>query len=341
MNEPMNELRRDPLSGNWIIIGERIGGKRPFQYEKCPFCPGQEDQTPPPIYTRTDNGSWLVRVVPDRFPVLQIEGDLNKYGVDMYDRMDGIGAHEIIIESPDHKATLGTLSVRNIAFLLETWQQRILDLKKDKRFSYILVFRNQGPGTGVFTAHPYSQVVATPFIPTVVKPNLKSMKRYFELKERCILCDSIAQVRRSGDRIIAQTKNFISIAPFASQSMYETMILPLCHSYEFECDNTWERLEELARLLKRVVGAIESLMLENPSHTLVIHTSPNLDSDNDTEGQWKTLKQDFHWFIRIMPHPNPMSGFERGTGISTNIMSPEKATLLLREKLATIPIDID
>ncbi|MCD6310066.1 MAG: galactose-1-phosphate uridylyltransferase [Candidatus Eremiobacteraeota bacterium] len=337
----MNELRKDPLTGDWLIIGERIGGKRPFEYEVCPFCPGQEYQTPPTIYTVTDNDSWLIRVVPDRYPVLQIEGDLNKYGIDMYDRMDGIGAHEIIIESPEHKATLGTMSVWHLTRLLDTWQMRIMDLKKDRRFSYVLVFRNQGPATGVFTAHPYSQVVATPFIPPVIKPHLKHMKMYYELKERCILCDAIAQVRRENSRLIAETRNFIALSPFASRSMYETMILPCKHYHEFETQNTRENLEELARFLKRIITAIESLMLENPSHTLIINTSPNLGCEYDAGDQWKTIKEDFHWFIHIMPHPQPMSGFERGTGIHTNVLLPEKATSMLREKLATIPEDIE
>ena len=327
----MNQLRKNPLNGEWVIIGDKIGGKTKFSYQNCPFCPGQEEQTPPPIYqVCKPDGGWQVRVVPDKYPVMRIEGDLTKAGQGVLDWMNGIGAHEIIIESPEHASSMAGLAPEHIETILQAWQYRISDLKKDPRFQYILIFQNQGSQTGVFTTHPYSQLLATPFIPTMVKNELKSLKAYYERKERCLLCDLLKQELSLDKRVVLSDQDFVVIAPFASACSYELLILPRHHQYRFELEND-STIKNLAAILKTILQKLEKVFIAEPAFTLTVLTSPNESCEEANADQWKTIKEDFHWHIKITPLLTNVSGLERGSGIHTNTISPEDATIRLKD----------
>ena len=203
----MPELRRDPVIGRWVIISSERG-KRPSKFpvdpdfynaEHCPFCEGKESFTPPEILAFSDNKrepntkGWWLRVVPNKFPALAIEGTLGRQGDGMYDKMNGVGAHEVIIETPEHSLSIPDLKQKQIEDIIWSYRARTLDLKQDSRLEYITIFKNHGFHAGASLAHPHSQLIATPIIPKRVTEEISGSKEYFNYKERCVFCDMIKQ----------------------------------------------------------------------------------------------------------------------------------------------------
>ncbi|HTP27153.1 MAG TPA: DUF4931 domain-containing protein, partial [Anaeromyxobacteraceae bacterium] len=204
----MPELRRDPIVGRWVIIATERA-KRPSDVPSaeghlplrlCPFCPGQEDKTPREVYVTgrpshspSNSPGWKIRVVPNRYPALMIEGDLAREANGIYDRMNGIGAHEVIIETPDHAKDLGHLSDAEVSEVLLAFKARIFDLRNDLRFRYILLFKNRGAAAGATLEHPHSQLIALPVTPRQVQEEIDGARRHYDHRERCIFCDIVMQ----------------------------------------------------------------------------------------------------------------------------------------------------
>ena len=224
----MSELRRDPIVGRWVIISTERG-KRPSDFSDttptkvskfCPFCYGNEKTTPHEVLAYRSNGGppnssgWDLRVVPNKFPALQIEGDLGRVGEGMYDRMNGVGAHEVVIETPDHEKTLGTLSIDEIVKVFFSFRDRILDLQKDRRFRYVVVFKNHGEAAGASLEHTHSQLIALPIVPKLVAEEIAGSKTHFDIKERCVFCDIVRQEIADGLRVVNENKGFLSFCPF-------------------------------------------------------------------------------------------------------------------------------
>jgi UDPglucose--hexose-1-phosphate uridylyltransferase len=332
----MPELRKDPITGRWVIIStDRARRPSDFLREKvvpkggfCPFCPGQEDRTPREIMAYRPNGNgpntpgWTVRVVPNKFPALGIEGDLARRGEGMFDKMNGIGAHEVIIESPEHNQNLATLPDKRVEDVLWAFRDRILDLKKDKRFRYILIFKNHGEAAGASLEHPHCQLIALPIVPSYVREEMDGAKSYYSQKERCIYCDVIRQEIQSSIRVIDDSADFLTIAPYAPRFPFETWILPKQHESAFE-NSPSGHYEGLARALKNVLGRLNQA-LEGPAYNLVIHTSPVMESTNDY----------YHWHMELMPKLTKVAGFEWGTGFYINPTPPEESAAFLREAQA-------
>ena len=210
----MPELRKDPIVGRWVIISTDRS-KRPTDFVResvknkggfCPFCPGNENKTPSEVLAYRPNGTgrdaqgWTVRVVPNKFPALGIEGSLNRSAEGMFDNMNGVGAHEVIIETPDHDATLASLPEKRIEDVLWAYRDRILDLKKDKRFKYIMIFKNHGIAAGATLEHAHGQLIALPIVPKHVLEEIEGAKQYYQYKERCVFCDIIRQETDAGVR---------------------------------------------------------------------------------------------------------------------------------------------
>lgn len=330
----MPELRKDPITGRWVIIStDRAKRPTDFLHEAaphgsggfCPFCHGNEDKTPPEILAyRGDGGGpnsagWWVRVVPNKFPALGIEGDLNRQGEGLFDKMNGIGAHEVIIETPDHAQTLASLPEKRVEDVLWAFRDRMLDLEKDKRFRYILIFKNHGQAAGASLEHSHSQLIALPIVPKRVQEEVDGSKSYYQYKERCIYCDIIRQELDSGIRLISENQDFLTVAPYAPRFPFETWILPKQHASAFENSQT-HLYENLARELKSLVVRVEKV-LENPSYNLVLHTSPVKEANNDY----------YHWHLEMMPKLTKVAGFEWGTGFYINPTPPEEAAKFLRE----------
>src|SRR5580698_4570849 len=239
------ELRKDPITGRWVIISTDRS-KRPIDFVResvqikgnanCPFCPGNEGKTPSEILAYGRNGSgkdtpgWSLRVVPNKFPALGIEGGLDREGEGLFDRMNGVGAHEVIVETPDHKITMATISERSVEETLWAFRDRMLDLKNDRRFRYILLFKNHGEPAGASVEHTHSQLIALPIVPNRVREEVDSAKHYYDEKERCIFCDMIHQEIEAGDRMIIGNDHFVALAPYAPRFPFETWIFPRLHS---------------------------------------------------------------------------------------------------------------
>lgn len=329
----MSELRKDPIVGRWVIISTERA-KRPSDFKPkgpppksglCPFCPGNEDKTPPEILAYRDDGSvpnsagWRVRVVPNRFPALAIEGKLDRKGEGMFDRMNGVGAHEVIIESPQHDMTFSKLESKQIEDVLWAFRDRIVDLSKDMRLQYCLIFKNHGEAAGASLDHTHCQLIALPIVPRAVRQELKSAKEYFEYKERCVFCDVLQQELNDELRIIEQTENFVAIAPYAPRFPFETWILPRQHASNFE-DSQRPEFMDLARMLKGTFQRLEKA-LDFPPYNFVLHTAPVRE---------RNLPH-FHWHVEIVPKLTSVGGFEWGSGFYINPTPPEEAAQFLRD----------
>ncbi len=327
----MPELRKDPISGRWVIISiER--GKRPSDFGMrisakkggfCAFCEGNEYTTPPEILafrpdkSKPNTPGWTLRVVSNKFPALNIEGRLNRQGEGMFDKMNGVGAHEVIVECPDHNLTLSTMPLKSVEDVLWAFHYRMTDLKKDDRFRYVLVFKNEGYDAGSSLEHTHSQLIALPIVPHLVREEIEQAREYYGYKERCLFCDIIRQETETGTRVISENEDFIVLAPFAPRSPFETIILPKKHASSFLPNGNFSFL---AQILQRTLKQIDKV-LNLPPYNMMIHTSPFKDEKNEY----------YHWHMEIIPKLTKIAGFEWGSGFYINPTPPEEAARFMRE----------
>jgi UDPglucose--hexose-1-phosphate uridylyltransferase len=330
----LSELRKDPVTGRWVIIStERSKRLSDFQLESvsippddhCPFCEGHEHMTPRELLSRRRDGThangpgWDLRVVPNQFPVLRVEGTLDRQGEGLFDRMNGIGAHEVIIESPRHQDTLATISDAAVENVLSAFRDRVHDLKRDRRFRYIIVFKNHGTAAGSSLDHSHSQLIALPIVPREVRDEMDGARLHYNTKERCVFCDIVSQDSRDGRRLIAENADMVALAPYAPRFPFETWILPKRHQSAFE-DAPRHEYASLARLLGDILRRMNR-MLENPPYNLLIHTAPLQEAAGDF----------YHWHVEIIPKLTKVAGFEWATGFYVNPTSPEEAAQVLRD----------
>jgi UDPglucose--hexose-1-phosphate uridylyltransferase len=330
----MPELRRDPIVGRWVIIStERSVRPQDLQPSSsqslavalCPFCPGQERLTPKEILAyrprtaEANSPDWSVRVVPNKFPALQVEGEMGREGIGLYDRMNGIGAHEVIIETPNHKDRLGDMPSKRIEDLLWAFRDRILDLKKDLRLRYILIFKNHGAAAGATLEHSHSQLIALPIVPTNVMEEMEGCRAHYEQKERCIYCDIMRQDAADGVRLVADNPEFVCITPYAPRFPFEMWILPKRHAGYFE-ESQRTQFEYLAIILSEALRRLDKALAQ-PAYNFVLHSSPLHEKSGDY----------YHWHLEIIPKLTQVAGFEWGTGFYINPVSPEEAAKALRE----------
>ncbi len=321
------------MTGRWVIIASDRA-KRPSDFTRqpvvpkggiiCPFCPGNEKKTPPEVLAFRQSGAaneagWTTRVVPNKFPALGIEGDLNRQGDGMYDRMDGIGVHEVIIESPEHMATLGEMSEKQIADIFWAWRERMLDLKRDQRLRYVLVFKNHGEAAGATLEHPHSQLIGLPIVPIQVQEELDGTRRYFDFKERCVYCDMIRQELDSNTRIVLEAEHCVAIEPYAPRFAFETWFLPTKHTSHFERDDA-ACVHKFAGMLRTVVRKLDKV-LEKPAYNIVLHSAPLQDESSKS----------YHWHMELIPKLSKVAGFECGSGFYINPTPPEESARFLRE----------
>lgn len=330
----MPELRKDPITGRWVIISTDRS-RRPTDFLResvqikgvsfCPFCPGNEGKTPSEVLaygrncTGKDTPGWSVRVVPNKFPALGIEGNLDREGEGLFDRMNGIGAHEVIIETPDHLATLANMPQSALEQVLWAYRDRALDLKNDRRFRYVLIFKNHGEAAGATLEHTHSQLIALPIVPKRVLEEVDGARHYYDEKERCIFCDMIRQEMEDKTRVVLMNELFVAIEPYAPRFPFETWILPRQHGSSFE-HMPAHSYRSLAELLGNILKRLDSALL-SPAYNFVIHTSPIGEEINEF----------FHWHIEMMPKLTKVAGFEWGTGFYINPTPPEEAARFLRD----------
>lgn len=329
----MAELRRDGIVGRWVVVNtddsfnpdDFTKEQHLFKQEAtCQFCYHRENQTPPEIEairpkdTEPNTAGWSMRVIPNKFPVLKIEGELEKRGLGIFDMSNGIGAHEVLIETPNHRLDLADLSVDEVNNVIGKYISRFKSLSGDDRFRYILIFRNFGDSAGASLEHPHSQIIALPMVPQYVLEKLEGAKAYRQYRGRCVFCDMIRQEYEDKERIITQNDNFISFCPYAPRYPFESWVIPKEHCMHFS-DMSDEERKNLALILKEVLMR-NRLCLSNPSYNFYIHTAPVNDDIGD----------DFHWHIEIIPKLTNIYGFEWATDFYAVATSPRKAAEYLR-----------
>jgi UDPglucose--hexose-1-phosphate uridylyltransferase len=296
---------------------------------ECPFCPGNERYTPKPTQEIRDReGKWLARAFHDRAPLLRIEGDLDRRGEGIFDRMNTVGAHEVVVDTPYHGTRFSQHSAEHIGRIIELCRDRILDLKQDARFRYISLFKDQRPPSPSFHGHSHAQILATPVMPQLLEIELRWCLAHFKKKERCLFCDIVKQELQEDRRVVDRSPDYVAICPFSSRTPYEVWILPVNHSSTFEKDMVRPgHALALARFLKTSLQRLENL---SPEYDLVVHTEPNLQARKPSREWWKTIPEDFHWHIEIRPQ---VEGFRRHLGTAGFYFNPipaEEATVVLR-----------
>lgn len=339
----MSELRWDLLKSSWAIVTtERGRPPRDYTLERervnmtaCPFCYGREEKTPGEIFAIRPEGSpantpgWKVRVMPNKYPALRIEGELHKRSFGLYDVMNGIGAHEVIVENPDHERSMAQLSPAEIQDVLRAYRTRLLDLRKDPRFRYILVFKNHGVEAGAAIPHSYSQLIAVPLTPPVAAAELNVCREYFVRKERCLMCDILSQEEADASRLIRRDEDFLVFAPYASSFPFEIRIVPRRHSHDF-CLTSDQGLARLAETLRDTLQRLH-VLLHDPPYNFILHNAPPMHLRLGKPGYWGSLPYDFHWHIELVPRLTKIAGFEWGTGFHVNPTPPEEAARYLRD----------
>ncbi|HWP85946.1 MAG TPA: galactose-1-phosphate uridylyltransferase [Terriglobia bacterium] len=322
------ELRKDPITRSWVLIGDDEADT--LSSPSCPYCLGSESSLGQPILAiPTDGQPGGLRVYPHPRPLYRIEGEANRRADGIYDRMRSLGAHEVIVESPDHDYALVSAPPDQVAALLRCWALRITDLKNDLRFRYVTVFRNRGELAGQQIRHPHSELTATTFIPRRIVYELRAALEYYQMKERCVFCDIGQQEEQQGLRVVDLTPRYLAVCPFASRVPYELWILPRYHHSSFEADILRHPDQtELAGILQRTLTRLEQLTQE---YHLVLHTSPNTLARTEMARYWTTIDEDYHWHIEILPITEKRSKSYSIKEVYYCALTPEEAATRLRE----------
>ncbi len=327
----MSEIRQNPLTGEWVVIApERAkrGANTVLRAEPaeipnflaaCPFCPGNEALSEERFRMEGDDGGWLVRSVVNKFSVLSPTGDVEHPGCVPAGamRVNGVGLHEVVVESPRHNATMALYPIPHLRRVLEAFEGRFLEFYSDPRVRHVIIFKNQGADAGASQQHPHSQIVGLPVVPGQVVDRLERSRRFFESTGQCLACSILANELAQGCRIVAENSGYVAFIPHAALSPYHLWIFPKSHLPCFSGDL---QPDGLAEILHVVLAKIHG-MLNNPPFNLVIRSL----------GPEETDASHFHWYAAIVPRVNKRAGFELGTGMYINPSSPESCAQALRE----------
>jgi UDPglucose--hexose-1-phosphate uridylyltransferase len=320
------ELRKDPITRSWVVVGrtERV---RPRPGD-CPLCPDNR------VAVRTllelpRQGPWQVRAFPHFRPLYHVEGDPNRTAEGIYDRMEPVGAHEIIVESRDHTRAFQELSEEEMVLVMEAYSSRIVDLKRDGRFKYVTISKNQGVASGEEWTHAHSQVNATTFVPRRILYELRSAREWYRHHERCVFCDILRQEMRQKVRIVDSVGEYYAFCPYASRVPYETWIMPKTHNHQFEHPHAGANRRHLSSLLGRVLRRIQQV---TPNFHMVLHTAPNtLQTKGELSEYWRTIEGDYHWHFEILPILEQQSKSYNLKEVYFNGTMPETAAEQLRK----------
>ncbi len=329
----MSELRRDPLLRRWVIIAPerrvdlitRPRSHPPVAQETpCPFCPGNEHLNPQEIYvdrvqrSEQNPGGWAIRITPDRKPLLRIEGPLERRGIGMFDLMSATGAHELVTDTPDHEAHWADFDLAQMERLLRSYLVRYRDLRNDRRFRHAVIMKNYGAPWSRYP-HQHSHIVAMPFVPRRIDDEFIGAREYYELKERCVLCDALHEEEKRRERIVADNDEFVALVPFASGFPFEIWVLPRRHMHDFGALESRD-LPKLAVIFQEMMSKLRTT-LQDPHFSLALHSGP-LNGERTEE---------FHWHWELIPHLSGEIGMEWATGVYFNPVAPEDAAACLRE----------
>ncbi len=326
----MPELRLNLITREWVIIA-REKGKRPEDFisarekkrlpefvETCPFCPGNESKTPDEQYRIRDEKGWKIRVVPNKFAVLSKEGERRRTNTGLKKSVNGVGTHEVIIETPVHNLTTATMPVEQLKEVIQTYKDRFIEIYKDPRIEHVIIFKNNGPASGTTIEHPHSQIAGIPVIPLQIRSRIENAMRFFDDTGECLLCKTINDEITDGARILSNTEHFVSFIPYAALSPFHIWIFPKRHSGSFS-DLRSEEIWDLSINLKSTMAKLY-YGLEHPDFNYVIRSGKPGNTDSEF----------IHWYIGIVPRVAMASGFELGSGMYINPLMPEISAEFLR-----------
>lgn len=330
----MSEFRHDDVTGRWVIIApERAARPNDFPVERrkmcggfCPFCEGHEDKTPPEVMALRHPGAapnrpgWQVRVVPNRFPALQPEKGLTKSPAGLREQMTGFGVHEVIIDTPKHVLSVSEVPAAELKDALTAYRDRLQTLAQDRRIEYGMLFKNVGVSAGATIEHSHTQLIGLPVVPDAVQTELDNARRYHRSKGVCLFCRMIEEELAAGARIAAASEHFVAITPFASRFPFETWVMPRRHEARFDRHDPGTDAD-LAQTLCSVLTRMDAA-LGRPAYNYLVHTAPLR----------KKADAHYHWHIEIIPSVTRAAGFEWGTGIYINPVSPESAAAFLAQQ---------
>ena len=331
----MSELRQDPTTKEWVILAPERG-KRPQQAPKkrltdelpawdasCPFCPGNETKTPDEVFripVSSEASAWEVRVVPNQFAALTPDGDSTVMEKERFFRKrPGFGVHEVIIETPSHNTPMALMEYQHVEKILIAYQERYNALKKNRHLKFITIFKNHGWAAGTSLVHAHSQLVATPIMAPYYHRKFDVAHEYYADMGRCLYCDLLAEELEKGERVVAETEQFVVFHPYASRVPWETWIMPNTHYASFGLFPA-THLAELAMVLKDTIFCLYR-WLDNPAFNLMIDTTTTEDEDDPY----------YHWHIRILPRLTTIAGFEMGSGIYISTALPEDTARLMKQ----------
>lgn len=341
----MRELRKDPVLNRWVIISTERS-RRPqdlqarydhfagFDLARDPFKEGNEHLTPPEIYAVRPKGSkpngpgWKVRVIPNKYPALKIEGDLNPRGYGLYDRMNGVGAHEVIIEHPDPYMLMHDMPVSALVDVFATFKMRLEDLSRDKRFAYVLAFKNHGHEAGASLHHSHSQIIATPIVPKRVMEELYGAQAHWHVKRRSIFVDIVDQELLTQERVVYENEHMLALCPFASTSPFEIHIIPKRQNSDY-CRASILEIQALVEAVKVCLLKWQGALGPIP-YNFLVHTAPNDTEMSGIRQEFPLLDAFYCWHLEMFPRIAKAAGFEWGTGYYINPTPPEEAAEFLR-----------
>lgn len=338
----MPEMRKRATDRGWVIIATERS-KRPQDFKipteerrggtGCPFCYGHEDETPPEVLALgrerggPDSPGWSVRVVPNKFPALTHSPGERlpaPAGEPLFGHLPGIGAHEVLIESPRHDATLGSHTQQQMEAIVEALLRRLAVLRRDENLTYPQFFKNQGRSAGASLEHAHSQLIVTPVVPSDVAEEITVASEYYAREHGCLYCDIIRAEFERDERLVDENDSYVVFCPWASRHPYEAWIIPKRHDAAFESiASSGQEISDLAMVLRHTVRRLEVLFAALP-YNLMLHTVPWRGVDR---ARAETV---YHWHFELAPRLATAAGFEFGTGIYINPTAPEAAAAALR-----------
>ncbi len=327
----MSELRKNIISRQWVIIAterarrphqftreKKVRNELPWHVPNCPFCPGNEAETPPETFRLPVAGNWRVRVVPNKFPALTAEGELVRTNIGNKRTISGVGIHEIIIETPDHNSTLALMNDAEVERVIEAYLHRYHCTLADSRAEHVTLFKNHGAAAGTSIEHPHSQIIATPIIPGEIRERLESALQFYDESGQCMFCATLKGEQEEGTRVVDENEQFVAFIPFAALSPFHLWIFPKRHCAAFGAINDAEGTA-LASILRRVLRKLYD-GLGDPDYNFVIRTAPK---------ESERLRH-YHWYVTIVPRVTQTAGFELGSGMFINMALPEESAQFLR-----------
>lgn len=332
-DSPTSELRKDPVVKRWVIIAPERAHRPDTQRLEvvpatppiCPFCEGNEAETPSEVFayrapgSRPDRPGWRVRVVPNKYPALSARTGALDEAQAFYERAEGFGVHEVIVECPQHEVSMAQLPWQTLRDVISVYRDRLIALKCNPRLSYGMIFKNVGAAAGATLEHSHSQLIATPLVPVAVQEEITGSMERFNESGRCVYCELIDLERQDGRRVVLETAHLIALAPYASRFPFEVSVLPRRHGSHFE-DMARAEADDLAATLQALLQRL-NIALGGPAYNYVLHTAP----------LHAPALAHYHWHLEVLPRVTRVAGFEWGSGFYINPVPPEEAAARLRD----------